>query len=62
MRYCEEKAHDQISVSDDESDARVDQVFAIWEDIELELLHKLADSVTNRLESVLESGGKPTKY
>ena len=40
----------------------IDQIFEIWDSFEVELLHKLADSIDNRLKLVVASSGKPTKY
>ena len=43
-------------------DQLIDQVFAVWEDIDSDLRNNLIKSMTNRLKEVLESDGKPIKY
>jgi transposase len=40
----------------------IEQIFTIWKTMEVEILQKLSDSMENRLQAVLFSKGKPTKY
>ena len=40
----------------------IEQIFTIWEEIDLELCQKLAKSVKKRLEEVIRLNGRPTKY
>ena len=43
-------------------DELIDQVFAIWNDIDTELCEKLSDSMIKRLDEVLRTNGKPINY
>jgi hypothetical protein len=40
----------------------IDQMFAIWEEIDPEFLDTLVDSIENRLKEVVRLGGRTTKY
>ena len=40
----------------------IEQMFAIWEEIDQELLDTLVDSIENRLKEVVRLGGRTTKY
>ena len=40
----------------------IDQIFDIWDNIEMEIVEKLADSAQKRVSEVLRLKGKNTKY
>ena len=40
----------------------IEQMFAIWEEIDQELLDTLVDSIENRLKEVVRLGGRTTIY
>jgi transposase len=40
----------------------IEQIFDIWNDVNIELCEKLSDSVGRRLEACLKANGKSTKY
>ena len=43
-------------------DQLIEQIFEIWNDVDIELCETLSDSVINRLSECLRLGGRPTKY
>ena len=40
----------------------IEQIFAIWEDIDISLFTKLSDSITKRLNECIRLKDRPTKY
>ena len=40
----------------------IEQIFTIWEEVDMELCQKLSASFINRCKAVLNSKGAPTKY
>ena len=40
----------------------IEQIFDIWNDIDVGLVHTLADSANKRVQAVLKANGKVTKY
>jgi hypothetical protein len=43
-------------------DELIDQIFDIWNDIDVGLVHTLEDSANKRVQAVLKANGKVTKY
>ena len=43
-------------------DELIEQVFAIWSDIDIQLLEKLSDSIFKRMEEVLKRKGQPINF
>lgn len=43
-------------------DELIEQVFAIWSDIDMQLLEKLSDSIFKRMEEVLKRKGQPINF